>query len=73
METEIKCQEDSECSYLYYCNDNKLCEHDPLWPPSALVIIAFIILPILIGVGNVGGLGGGITKVPIMMILLNYN
>lgn len=61
------------CEYLYKCNELEgVCEHEPLWPPNYLVILAFILLPILIGIGNVGGLGGGITKVPIMMLMMNF-
>ncbi|KRW99121.1 hypothetical protein PPERSA_02953 [Pseudocohnilembus persalinus] len=66
------CIYDGECSYLWECNDF-VCQHEPLWPPSFLVVLAMILLPILIGIGNVGGLGGGITKVPILMLMLNYS
>lgn len=35
--------------------------------------MTYLILPWIIGVGNVGGLGGGIVKVPMLMLLLNYS
>jgi hypothetical protein len=44
-----------------------------MFPPQALEIIAWIFLPILVGVASVGGSGGGQAKVPILIILLNYS
>ena len=32
-----------------------------------------LLIIIIIGISTVGGLGGGIEKVPILMVLLNYS
>ncbi len=32
-----------------------------------------LFIPMLIGIVNVGGLGGGVIKVPVMVLLLNYS
>lgn len=48
--------------------------HNDLWPPSDLVVISVCLIPILIGLGNVAGLGGSsITKIPVLMLILNYS
>lgn len=90
----MTCQIDSDCPYLRICNAQNECVHEPLWPPGVLDVIAMILIPFVIGLGNVGGsgnliflkniefyyiniknlhLGGGITKVPIMMMMMNYD
>lgn len=38
-----------------------------------LQIISYILVSIIVGISNVGGIGGGIVKVPILVLLLNYN
>ncbi|KAL4466077.1 hypothetical protein ABPG74_004314 [Tetrahymena malaccensis] len=68
----ISCTTDSDCDFNFYCSSNLTCVHDSLWPPSALDIITYILIPIVVGIGNVGGLGGGIVKVPMLMLMLNY-
>lgn len=67
----MDCSDDSNCHYNNICFDNK-CQHKYLYPPSVLDILSYILLPIMIGIGCVGGLGGGITKVPILILILNY-
>ncbi|KAL4495188.1 hypothetical protein ABPG72_007295 [Tetrahymena utriculariae] len=68
----ISCTTDSDCEYNFYCSSNLTCVHDSLWPPSALDIVTYLLIPIVVGIGNVGGLGGGIVKVPMLMLMLNY-
>ncbi|KAL4485789.1 hypothetical protein ABPG72_012329 [Tetrahymena utriculariae] len=68
----ISCTTDSDCDFNFYCSSNLTCVHDSLWPPTALDIIAYLLIPIVIGFGNVGGIGGGIVKVPMLMLMLNY-
>ncbi|EGR33919.1 hypothetical protein IMG5_031030 [Ichthyophthirius multifiliis] len=62
----------SDCQYNLVCSSLYTCEHKDIFPPSIIDIIAYVLLPILVGIGNVGGLGGGIIKVPLLMILMNY-
>jgi hypothetical protein len=37
---------------------NYICVHDPPFTPKAGIIISYIITPILVGIGILGGLGG---------------
>ncbi len=36
-------------------------------------MLAYFLIAIIIGIANVGGLGGGIVKVPILVLMLNYD
>ena len=56
--TEKACSKDKDCSRLYKCNKELKCEHVPIFYPDAIQILAFILLPISVGIGNVGGIGG---------------
>jgi hypothetical protein len=42
-------------------------------PIEPLEIIGYLIIPIIVGFANVGGLGGGLVKVPVLVILINYS
>ena len=67
------CKYNGDCSYEYSCIKN-ICEHNELWPPSVLEVVALLLIPILIGLGNVAGLGGSsITKIPVIMLMLNFS
>ena len=66
------CGQFSKCllnasSGKYECHH--ISEFDIL--PSVGVIYA--IMPIVIGIGIIGGLGGGILKGPFLEVLLNYS
>ncbi|CAD8128248.1 unnamed protein product [Paramecium sonneborni] len=54
-------------------NDVSSCVHDPPYTPKAGIIISYIITPILIGIGILGGLGGGVLKGPLLEMILNYS
>ncbi|CAD8155082.1 unnamed protein product [Paramecium octaurelia] len=49
------------------------CQHDSPFTPKAGIIISYIITPILIGVGILGGMGGGVLKGPLLEMILNYS
>ncbi|EAR87541.1 sulfite exporter TauE/SafE (macronuclear) [Tetrahymena thermophila SB210] len=68
----ISCTTDSDCDFNFYCSSDLTCVHDSLWPPSVLDVITYLLIPVVVGIGNVGGLGGGIVKVPMLMLMLNY-
>lgn len=57
----MSCVTDDDCPYERYCTDDHVCEHSPLWPPSVLEVFAILLIPIVIGLGNVGGAGTLIT------------
>lgn len=57
------------------------CKHDSPFTPKAGIIISYIITPILIGIGILGGMGGinlfiflgGVLKGPLLEMILNYS
>ena len=46
--------------------------HNGLWPPNVVDIITYLLIPFLVGIANVGGIGGGIVKMPLLVLMLNY-
>lgn len=72
MSTE-SCTSTANCGFNYECDTaTQLCVHLGIWPPNTIDIIIYAIMPIVIGIGSVGGLGGGIVKVPLLILVLNY-
>ncbi|EGR28084.1 hypothetical protein IMG5_183410 [Ichthyophthirius multifiliis] len=61
------------CEFNQICNAQNICVHKNLWPPNTIEICAYILIPILIGISNVGGQGGSIVRVPLLMLMLNYS
>ncbi|CAK65998.1 unnamed protein product (macronuclear) [Paramecium tetraurelia] len=61
------CGQFSQCQPI-----TNTCVHDPPYTPKAGIIISYIITPILIGIGILGGLGGGVLKGPLLEMILNY-
>lgn len=49
-----------------------MCIHNPIFPMSLYTVIVYIICPILLGLGMTGGLGGGVLKGPILLMMLDY-
>ena len=49
-----------------------VCKHKPVFPVLASEIIGLIILPFLLGIASVAGLGGGVVFVPIMMAFFHF-
>lgn len=76
-----ECEYTSDCEYLFVCNPNTGCVHDDILSAQWLQICGIIVfmtqgnilIVIIIGISTVGGLGGGIEKVPILMVMLNYS
>lgn len=69
----VACVTSADCDFNFECDYTKLqCVHEGLWPPNIIDVIVYIVIPIVVGVGNVGGLGGGVVKVPLLMLILNY-
>ncbi|CAD8062874.1 unnamed protein product [Paramecium sonneborni] len=66
------------CGQFSQCEFNNAtliysCQHDSPFTPKAGIIISYIITPILIGVGILGGMGGGVLKGPLLEMILNYS
>ena len=44
-----------------------LCEHKAVWPPLPSEVVGFTVLPLLLGLANIGGIGGGGLIIPVAM------
>ncbi len=49
------------------------CDHKDVLPPNHLEVIAIIILPILLGLANNGGIGGGGLTIPICIAMFGFS
>ncbi|CAD8077334.1 unnamed protein product [Paramecium primaurelia] len=65
------CPESLNCGYLNKCIDG-MCIHNPIFPMTLYTAIVYFICPILLGLGMTGGLGGGVLKGPILLMMLDY-
>ncbi|CAD8152877.1 unnamed protein product [Paramecium octaurelia] len=80
--TEV-CQPDQtgffhSCGQFSQCEQNAAtliysCQHDSPFTPKAGIIISYILTPVLIGIGILGGMGGGVLKGPLLEMILNYS
>jgi hypothetical protein len=70
-EDTLICEDSEQCPGLYYCIDG-ICQHKYLFPLSTREIISTILLMILSGLANAGGLGGGALLSPILLIGFDY-
>ena len=66
-----KCPESMNCGYLNECINN-VCKHNDIFPMALYTALVYTICPILLGLGMTGGLGGGVLKGPILIMLLDY-
>ena len=49
------------------------CVHKSLFPAESSEIMAYILLPILMALASVGGIGGGIILVPILISMFHFS
>eukprot|EP01017_Pseudomicrothorax_dubius_P011257 TRINITY_DN14179_c0_g1_i1.p1 TRINITY_DN14179_c0_g1~~TRINITY_DN14179_c0_g1_i1.p1 ORF type:complete len:220 (-),score=48.85 TRINITY_DN14179_c0_g1_i1:35-694(-) len=64
-------EEGVSCPTLYNCIEG-VCVHKPLFPLSTLEIFGSILVVIISGVANAGGLGGGAILTPILIVFFKY-
>lgn len=57
---------------MYSCV-GQLCFHEGLFPLDLYKVTAYVLTSVILGLSSVGGIGGGIEKLPIFMIFLNYD
>lgn len=60
------------CDYLHHL-ENDHCVHDDLLPLTIHNSFGYLLILIILGLSTVGGLGGGIEKIPILIVMLNYS
>ena len=52
---------------------NNICIHKNVFPPTALEIGGVILLPLLLGFANNGGVGGGGLIIPVCIAMFGFN
>ena len=52
---------------------NGYCEHKNVFPPNAGEVIGVVLLALLLGFANIGGIGGGCIVVPAAILLFGFN
>lgn len=66
------CLSDDACPSLYNCIDG-MCKHKELFPLAPQEYFGAILMSLLVGVANAGGMGGSFIASPILMIIFNYS
>lgn len=60
------------CEYGYKMIEGK-CIHEPLTNFNIYNTFGYFLILLIVGFSTVGGLGGGIEKIPILILMFNYN
>jgi uncharacterized membrane protein YfcA len=70
-----ECELDSDCEQapFYVCRNDFVCKHKSIFPILPVELLGLIILPILVGFANVGGIGGGGLIVSLLMTFFGFN
>ncbi|CAK84040.1 unnamed protein product (macronuclear) [Paramecium tetraurelia] len=63
---------EQNCEYLHHLQDGQ-CFHDDLFPLTLYNSLGYLLIIIILGLSTVGGLGGGIEKIPILIVMLNFS
>lgn len=66
------CQVDADCDPPFNLCVGAICIHKTVFPIYASEFFGFLVLPALVGVANVGGIGGGGLTVPLVMICWGF-
>ena len=53
--------------------DSGVCEHKDVWPMNAMEWIGNFVTIIILMASNCGGLGGGGSMIPVLMIFYGFN
>lgn len=67
----LSCRTDSDCSRLSVCISEE-CEHKDLFPMSITEYLGVILVILLAGLSNAGGIGGGAIMMPILILLFGF-
>lgn len=60
-------------NYKFETCTNNICLHKNVIPPNALEIGGIILLPLLLGFANNGGVGGGGLIIPVCIAMFGFN
>lgn len=62
-----------KCAYMHILVNNKCVHKALLQPISALEIIGSVVIVVIVGFSNAGGLGGGFLVIPFFFLFFNYS
>mmetsp|Transcript_16479 Transcript_16479/g.23882 ORF Transcript_16479/g.23882 Transcript_16479/m.23882 type:complete len:301 (-) Transcript_16479:1287-2189(-) len=65
------CESDSECRVLNTCSNNE-CVHKELIPLESLDIVGGLVILVLAGLANAGGMGGGPLMTSSILLILSF-
>jgi len=68
-----QCSQNTDCGETYLICEEGICVHKSIFPIYQAEFAGFLILPTLVGLANVAGIGGGGITVPIVMICWGFN
>ena len=62
-----ECRHSDDCSNAPFsvCGEKGMCQHKEIYPFLTTEVIGIITLPILLGLANIGGIGGGGMVIPL--------
>lgn len=68
----MTCDSNSPCPALYECIQS-VCTHKSPFPPTEREIFGSFLFVFLLGMANVGGMGGAFIASPILMTIFNFD
>lgn len=66
---------DEDCSAYPFeiCDvEEKVCIHKGVFPLETSEIICYLIIPLLLAIATIGGIGGGIILIPLLVGLFHF-
>lgn len=66
------CDLSNPCPVLYECIQS-MCTHKSPFPPTVREVFGSLLLVLLLGMCNVGGMGGSFIASPILMMIFNFD
>eukprot|EP00347_Sterkiella_histriomuscorum_P016584 403352629 len=71
----VPCSQDSDCNppFIFCSNETKLCEHKPIFPIYEKELVGIVIIPLLLSLFSIAGLGGGGIIIPFSMIFFVFD
>lgn len=68
------CILDKDCDKqpFFICSEKNICVHKEVFPIHWLEFIGTVVLPVLLGMANVGGIGGGGLIIPFLMTFWGF-
>jgi uncharacterized membrane protein YfcA len=67
----VGCNNNLDCESWEVCS-NLFCTHKSLADPTPTELGAWFLLPIFLGMINIGGQGGGLVKFPLLLLMFHY-